>query len=135
MRISDLSSDVCSSDLFRLLKPNEGHLGALDHLFRRFQVSVQRFLVPHLPCRPVFLHCTGIAEVLKAAGPTPDDVVEGRTDLVLAFFDSMAGLALVEDPLTIGSIALGARWAGSSEERRVGKECVSTCRSRWSPSH
>src|SRR3546814_21180627 len=24
---------------------------------------------------------------------------------------------------------------GSSEERRVGKECVSTCRSRWSPYH
>src|SRR3546814_18439874 len=23
--------------------------------------------------------------------------------------------------------------AGRSEERRVGKECVSTCRSRWSP--
>src|SRR3546814_19928530 len=23
----------------------------------------------------------------------------------------------------------------SSEERRVGKECVSTCRSRWSPFH
>src|SRR3546814_14842391 len=22
-----------------------------------------------------------------------------------------------------------------SDERRVGKECVSTCRSRWSPSH
>src|SRR3546814_13888628 len=29
-----------------------------------------------------------------------------------------------------------ARGAGSrSEERRVGKECVSTCRSRWSPCH
>src|SRR3546814_5651001 len=27
----------------------------------------------------------------------------------------------------------GAR--GRSEERRVGKECVSTCRSRWSPYH
>src|SRR3546814_12388768 len=27
-------------------------------------------------------------------------------------------------------------WHGSrSEERRVGKECVSTCRSRWSPYH
>src|SRR3546814_17470421 len=27
-------------------------------------------------------------------------------------------------------------WTGRrSEERRVGKECVSTCRSRWSPSH
>src|SRR3546814_14019059 len=25
--------------------------------------------------------------------------------------------------------------AGRSEERRVGKECVSTCRSRWSPDH
>src|SRR3546814_4318835 len=24
---------------------------------------------------------------------------------------------------------------GSSEQRRVGKECVSTCRSRWSPYH
>src|SRR3546814_18736951 len=28
----------------------------------------------------------------------------------------------------------GRRYAGArSEERRVGKECVSTCRSRWSP--
>src|SRR3546814_18223724 len=28
-----------------------------------------------------------------------------------------------------------ASTALSSEERRVGKECVSTCRSRWSPYH
>src|SRR3546814_11699329 len=27
------------------------------------------------------------------------------------------------------------RAVGRSEERRVGKECVSTCRSRWSPYH
>src|SRR3546814_2152954 len=26
-------------------------------------------------------------------------------------------------------------WTSRSEERRVGKECVSTCRSRWSPYH
>src|SRR3546814_11018858 len=26
-------------------------------------------------------------------------------------------------------------WSMRSEERRVGKECVSTCRSRWSPDH
>src|SRR3546814_5233427 len=39
-------------------------------------------------------------------------------------------------------VDLGARvwpfdWNGweSSEERRVGKECVSTCRYRWSPYH
>src|SRR3546814_14813083 len=30
---------------------------------------------------------------------------------------------------------LAAFWAGRSEARRVGKECVSTCRSRWSPDH
>src|SRR3546814_1157851 len=29
----------------------------------------------------------------------------------------------------------GGRAHGRSEERRVGKECVSTCRSRWSPYH
>src|SRR3546814_15133496 len=26
-------------------------------------------------------------------------------------------------------------WTARSEERRVGKECVSTCSSRWSPYH
>src|SRR3546814_11255703 len=31
--------------------------------------------------------------------------------------------------------AIAARAGIRSEERRVGKECVSTCRSRWSPYH
>src|SRR3546814_16625019 len=43
----------------------------------------------------------------------------------------------------IGAGAIMARGEGDkrkeqfvrSEERRVGKECVSTCRSRWSPYH
>src|SRR3546814_3544121 len=30
---------------------------------------------------------------------------------------------------------IGIRAKNRSEERRVGKECVSTCRSRWSPYH
>src|SRR3546814_13820616 len=30
---------------------------------------------------------------------------------------------------------IGHRGERRSEERRVGKECVSTCRSRWSPYH
>ena len=30
---------------------------------------------------------------------------------------------------------LAEETGGRSEERRVGKECVSTCRSRWSPYH
>src|SRR3546814_9709324 len=35
----------------------------------------------------------------------------------------------ISDQLTVGANAQ------RSEERRVGKECVSTCRSRWSPYH
>src|SRR3546814_4117365 len=34
-------------------------------------------------------------------------------------------------PVMFSSISI----SGRSEERRVGKECVSTCRSRWSPYH
>src|SRR3546814_8457566 len=34
---------------------------------------------------------------------------------------------------TQAGLVVGLR--GRSEERRVGKECVSTCRSRWSPYH
>src|SRR3546814_2558954 len=35
-----------------------------------------------------------------------------------------------------GGVAEAKRCASiRSEERRVGKECVSTCRSRWSPYH
>src|SRR3546814_15539286 len=44
-----------------------------------------------------------------------------------AFKDDIA--ALDDDGLTVLSANL------RSEERRVGTECVSTCRSRWSPSH
>src|SRR3546814_12980144 len=35
----------------------------------------------------------------------------------------------------LGSVIAGRCAATRSEERRVGKECVSTCRSRWSPYH
>src|SRR3546814_7827650 len=39
-----------------------------------------------------------------------------------------------EDIVSADSIHVS--WlTGRSEERRVGKECVSTCRSRWSPYH
>src|SRR3546814_13518062 len=41
-------------------------------------------------------------------------------------------IAILDDgTLTAADRAVLAR----SEERRVGKECVSTCRSRWSPYH
>src|SRR3546814_9484964 len=37
--------------------------------------------------------------------------------------------------LALTKRAFDAKSAKRSEERRVGKECVSTCRSRWSPYH
>src|SRR6056297_3361392 len=53
----------------------------------------------------------------------------GQVDLTVSAIgdaDSLLGGTLVMTPLTAAD---GER----SEERRVGKECVSTCRSRWSP--
>src|SRR3546814_11415376 len=34
-----------------------------------------------------------------------------------------------------GTIGGPSQLGGRSEERRVGKECVSTCRARWAPDH
>src|SRR3546814_14151824 len=38
-------------------------------------------------------------------------------------------------PVDIEDIMVVARLDHRSEERRVGKECVSTCRARWLPDH
>src|SRR3546814_9914818 len=80
MRISDWSSDVCSSDLGR---------------------RVQRAAKPLGHSRPLSLPDTG-----AISGVQPDWSGEYGNGTILR-----------------------------SEERRVGKECVSTCRSRWSPYH
>src|SRR3546814_21151390 len=37
------------------------------------------------------------------------------------------------DPVLQGRHARPGRFAPRSDERRVGKQCVSTCRSRWAP--
>src|SRR3546814_6117471 len=58
--------------------------------------------------------------------------------LALAVFINWFGLcqasALVGG-LTLALMTMPVIVIASSEERRVGKECVSTCRSRWEPSH
>src|SRR3546814_3139994 len=86
MRISDWSSDVCSSDLaellLRILEEPEAQTGHIN---------------------------LGRPEIREAAD---------ATKLVL-----LLGEAHILEP------------KDRSEERRVGKECVSTCRSRWSPYH
>src|SRR3546814_13975838 len=51
-------------------------------------------------------------------------------------YDTIYALQDIEDDALVG-VKSSARVLGRhrSEERRVGKECVSTCRSRWSPYH
>src|SRR3546814_2218654 len=44
-------------------------------------------------------------------------------------------LTYAELDRAVDRVAALIRARGRSEERRVGKECVSTCRSRWSPYH
>src|SRR3546814_12444188 len=106
MRISDWSSDVCSSDLALLLN------GAL--ILRHRKVMAYTLALGFL--FGALLLYVSIAPAL--------------------FFD----LYGIDDtfPLYFAIIALGlgiAAYFNRSAERRVGKECVSTCRSRWSTSH
>ena len=43
---------------------------------------------------------------------------------------------LLGPDMDVADVGCGpGRFVARSEERRVGKECVSTCRSRWSPYH
>src|SRR3546814_2702463 len=66
--------------------------------------------------------------------------IAGFRALVDGSADHLSGItapdpATVRIELTSPLRHLPQLLASRSEERRVGKECVSTCRSRWSPSH
>src|SRR3546814_15543783 len=89
MRISDWSSDVCSSDL-----------GRVRCSFLNRSKSPRQ---------------SPTSQQSRAAGR------ESYADV------------LPSDNRTSRSMRVSAKQR--SEERRVGKECVSTCRSRWSPVH
>src|SRR3546814_12189345 len=64
-------------------------------------------------------HATDKAVILGLAGFLPDGI---EPELI----DSLVDQVRAHHRLRV---------ADRSEERRVGKECVSTCRSRWSPYH
>src|SRR3546814_14970990 len=106
MRISDWSSDVCSSDL----TPGSCSLASL-----------------------VALAESGLEyEVRTVDANNRDEIARinpwGRVPaLVLG-----SGTVLTE---TVAILFHVADRVPRSEERRVGKECVSTCRSRWSQYH
>ena len=54
-----------------------------------------------------------------------------------SLLNALVLLPLVLPPVVTGYVLLllFGRQGPRSEERRVGKECVTTCRSRWSPYH
>src|SRR3546814_16616281 len=115
MRISDWSSDVCSSDLARL------PLLAVT--------SEKR--IPALPSTPTVQE-SGVpfqANVWWAVfGPRdlPQSVRERLNQAINKALTDPALSRILTD-LAATSRALSSR----SEARRVGKECVSTCRYRW----
>src|SRR3546814_14143676 len=96
MRISDWSSDVCSSDLVvGIVGPDPDGAGTRKHLAQRATYNSDWQVT--------------LAEVGN---------VNSQSD------GNWAAMTVAQS-----SIPTYDR----SEERRVGKECVSTCRSRWSP--
>src|SRR3546814_12329201 len=108
MRISDWSSDVCSSDLG---EPSLGNMA---------------ILAPG----------TGLGEAgLFWDGDTyrPFATEGGHSDFAPQTSLDLELYAYLHNEIDVVS------WehvvSGRSEERSVGKECVSTCRSRWSPYH
>src|SRR3546814_10249326 len=50
-------------------------------------------------------------------------------------FNSVNMVLYINGLINNAAELLGRLRGARSEERRVGKECVSTCRSRWSPYH
>src|SRR3546814_20447135 len=100
MRISDWSSDVCSSDLFG------------QHLDLGIEEIVGRV---------AFLYV-----VDQQLGAVMLDI--GLVQRIVLYPAAKGG---VETLLLDQRVDLEFR----SEERRVGKECVSTCRSRWTRDH
>src|SRR3546814_11149949 len=113
MRISDWSSDVCSSDLStggdRII---EADSSGNENAIPRQDTAI-----------------ANATFVSGGAADNPDSILlRGGTDFtILNSVVTGAPVCLDLD----GNATIQAR----SEERRVGKECVRTCRSRWSPYH
>src|SRR3546814_8227736 len=72
-----------------------------------------------------------IAESLIATNQQLDQAQAMQDDTLQYYREQKSDLANAETEGLLARLAEKRR----SEERRVGKECVSKCRSRWSPYH
>src|SRR3546814_20889173 len=113
MRISDWSSDVCSSDLRDLAEIE----GGLDDLQPAGGIGAAQ--LDDLAAHPGGEDGAQLARQQEAEGSADLRIVD---KVRLRFRRRHFALSL-------------AAAQHRSEARRVGKECVSTCRSRWSPDH
>src|SRR3546814_13535916 len=119
MRISDWSSDVCSSDLTAFMA--RGLCADANAPAANAQIAAQQQGVEVL----VATRTLPVGTIIDLNGfryqPWPRDMVD-------------TGHIQKGGPDTPQSL-VGTVVRYRSDERRVGKECVSTCRSRWSPYH
>src|SRR3546814_15221484 len=120
MRISDWSSDVCSSDLDPVPE-NDSHGELIFNIAELYRHDGDKaFLAKMWP------HVLGAFEYMEKLR------LSERTEANRAKNPAFYGLM----PVSISHEGYSAKPMHSrSEERRVGKECVSTCRTRWSTYH
>src|SRR3546814_19715718 len=81
---------------------------------------------------------SNIRTILASADMTLDNVVRLTsylTDARYAEANAAARIAALGGRAIPTTAIVAQTLVSRSEERRVGKECVSTCRSRWSPEH
>src|SRR3546814_3322837 len=103
--------------------------------------TVFLFLVFFFSSRRRHTRCALVTGVQTCALP----IYRSKRGLAKLLTDSWPSPSVHYTPAGGGSSASAwSRWVitssgppcpARSEERRVGKECVSTCRSRWSPYH
>src|SRR3546814_15847426 len=129
MRISDWSSDVCSSDL---VAPGPDAAQLKDIVAPALRTPDHGKLAPWRIVTIGDDQRDAFAALLKQAWVAENP---GAAGMDLSALDQSAHqaptvLVLISTPVPGAKIPV---WR--SEERRVGQECGRTCRSRWSPSH
>src|SRR3546814_11597255 len=130
MRISDWSSDVCSSDLRNRLDAVGGHEARQD--VRLAEVAQAPGQCGHDADQAD----RAAAEPVEPARVELADHVDGGLETTVVHQDDARRQQQREEHQpSLQGVGPADGEEARSEERRVGKECVSTCSSRWSPSH
>src|SRR3546814_15887256 len=126
MRISDWSSDVCSSDLHDNNQEDE-YAVEVAKLYNSLRATWERGLEDIAFVRVIQRHRDYInAKDLKKVSA----LNEADCDAFAAGFKKCCDIVDAHDPSSGRNAAPPPPTDLRSEERRVGKECVRTCRSR-----